>query len=186
MAQIVINGKTYSDPAEMPPDVRAQYEQTMNMFADLNQNGIPDFLEGVLRINTDPSNPVSGMSPQVIGSSIYVVDGKVYQHANELPADARQKLEQAQQLWDADHDGVPDIFQGQGAGKIFTSQSMSILDTQNTPAPGPISTTQPVYNPVLAESKPSPAIVILAVGLAFVILVGLIILALLLTGSLGN
>lgn len=43
--EITINGKTYRGVDEMPADVRAQYEQMEAMFADKNNNGIPDIAE---------------------------------------------------------------------------------------------------------------------------------------------
>lgn len=45
VTEITINGKTYHSVDEMPPDVRAQYEQMEAMFADKNNNGIPDIAE---------------------------------------------------------------------------------------------------------------------------------------------
>jgi len=42
---IVINGKTYKNADEMPPDVRQQYEEAMSAL-DANRNGLPDFMEG--------------------------------------------------------------------------------------------------------------------------------------------
>ena len=42
---ITINGRTYSSPEEMPPEVREQFEKAMSMLADKNNNGIPDALE---------------------------------------------------------------------------------------------------------------------------------------------
>lgn len=43
--EITINGKTYHSVDDMPPDVRAQYEQMEAMFADKNNNGTPDIAE---------------------------------------------------------------------------------------------------------------------------------------------
>jgi hypothetical protein len=43
---ITVNGRPYSSPEEMPPEVREQFEKAMSMLADKNNNGIPDALEG--------------------------------------------------------------------------------------------------------------------------------------------
>ena len=43
--KITVNGKTYSSIEEMPPDVRAQFEQMQGMLVDKDHNGIPDIAE---------------------------------------------------------------------------------------------------------------------------------------------
>jgi hypothetical protein len=43
--EITVNGKTYSSIEEMPPDVRAQFEQMQSMLVDKDHNGIPDIAE---------------------------------------------------------------------------------------------------------------------------------------------
>jgi hypothetical protein len=43
--EISINGKTYHSVDEMPPDVRAQFEQMQGMLVDKDNNGIPDIAE---------------------------------------------------------------------------------------------------------------------------------------------
>lgn len=43
--EITVNGKTYSSIEEMPPEVRAQFEQMQNMLVDKDHNGIPDIAE---------------------------------------------------------------------------------------------------------------------------------------------
>jgi hypothetical protein len=42
---IVIDGKTYRSPDEMPPDIRQKYEQAMRSLGDANGNQIPDAFE---------------------------------------------------------------------------------------------------------------------------------------------
>jgi len=53
---IVIDGKSYSSVNEMPPDVRAKYEQAvsslqgsniMNTLGDKNKDGVPDVFENI-------------------------------------------------------------------------------------------------------------------------------------------
>src|SRR5687767_3000039 len=43
---ITVNGRTYQNVDEMPPDVRRQYEQVMSLMADRNNDGVPDIFEG--------------------------------------------------------------------------------------------------------------------------------------------
>jgi len=46
-SRIVVNGETYSSIDEMPPGVRAQYEQAMSLaLAATNRDGILDFPRG--------------------------------------------------------------------------------------------------------------------------------------------
>lgn len=62
-SRIVVNGETYSSIDEMPPDVRAQYEQAMSLtLAATNQDRVLDFSRRprVLRATagaTAPSDP---------------------------------------------------------------------------------------------------------------------------------
>jgi hypothetical protein len=44
--KIVINGKEYASTDEMPPEIRAVYEEAMSVLADRDANGVPDLLEG--------------------------------------------------------------------------------------------------------------------------------------------
>ena len=43
--KIVVNGREYSSPDQMPPNVRAGYDRAMSALADKDCNGIPDILE---------------------------------------------------------------------------------------------------------------------------------------------
>ncbi len=49
MSKIIFNGKSYDGLEEMPPGEREAYTHIMALFADANQNGIPDIFEGDLR-----------------------------------------------------------------------------------------------------------------------------------------
>src|SRR4026209_2894833 len=44
--KIIANGNEYNSLDELPPDVRAKYEQAMGALAS-NRNGVPDFFEGM-------------------------------------------------------------------------------------------------------------------------------------------
>lgn len=45
--KIIVDGKEFNSLADLPPNVRARYEQAMGQL-DANQNGMPDFLEGMI------------------------------------------------------------------------------------------------------------------------------------------
>jgi hypothetical protein len=82
--QIMFNGKTYNSLEEMPANERQAYEQLQKIFVDANGNGIPDFLEGDLakKVITAFTSSVN-------------YDGKVYNNLDELPVEARQKVQDA-------------------------------------------------------------------------------------------
>ena len=45
--KFVVDGKEYNSLEDLPPEMRAKYEQAMGAF-DQNSNGIPDFVEGMI------------------------------------------------------------------------------------------------------------------------------------------
>ncbi len=83
--QIMFNGKTYNSLEEMPANERMAYEQMQKIFVDANGNGIPDFLEGDIA-----KNVMTALTTNVVNYG-----GKVYNNLDELPADARQKVQDA-------------------------------------------------------------------------------------------
>jgi hypothetical protein len=116
--RIVIDGTSYNSVSEMPLDVRRQYEQAMrtvrsgdtnaepnttdnltNLFADKNNDGIPDLIENIPAIN-------------VFGGTKFVVDGVEYNSVADLPPEARAKYEQAMSTLDKNQNGVPDFLEG--------------------------------------------------------------------------
>lgn len=82
--QIIFNGKTYNSVNEMPANERQAYEQMFQIFTDKNGNGIPDFLEGDIAKNV-----------MTAFTNVVNYDGKVYNNMDELPPEARQKLQDA-------------------------------------------------------------------------------------------
>ncbi len=46
-SKIIVNGQVFDGLDQLPPEVRAKYEQAMGAM-DANKNGIPDFVEGML------------------------------------------------------------------------------------------------------------------------------------------
>jgi len=55
--KIVVNGQVFDGLDQLPPEVRAKYEQAMGVM-DANKNGIPDFVEGMLG-TSNQINPVA-------------------------------------------------------------------------------------------------------------------------------
>ena len=52
--KFVVDGQTFNNVDELPPDARAKYEQAMGSM-DKNRNGMPDFLEGMMNVSTQTS-----------------------------------------------------------------------------------------------------------------------------------
>lgn len=82
--RIVFNGKTYTDPSEMSPDVRTLYDRAMAMLADADANGVPDVLE---RAGT--GNVIA------VHDTRLIVNGKEYADATQMPADVRRLYDMA-------------------------------------------------------------------------------------------
>jgi hypothetical protein len=53
--KFTINGQTYDNLDQLPPELRAKYEQAMSAM-DANHNGVPDFLEGMLNVPDQRTN----------------------------------------------------------------------------------------------------------------------------------
>ena len=81
--EITIDGRTYAGVQEMPPDVRARYEQAMRAF-DRDGNGVPDVLEG--------ASPDPNVISQVTTRQKIIVNGREYDSWNELPPELRSLL----------------------------------------------------------------------------------------------
>lgn len=127
MSPFFFDGKTYSSPDEMPPEVRRAYEQALNVFADGNRDGAPDVLQGVGGEGNIHLQSVSISS----NKAQVVIDGKVYSSVEEMPAQVRQDYEQAvarvaQVFRDADQDGVPDVLEGILASPPGHSESTAV------------------------------------------------------------
>jgi hypothetical protein len=150
-----VNGKTYNSLDEMPPEVRAQFETMQNMFADKNQNGMPDILEGV-----------SGASAAVMQTAKIIYEGKMYDSVEQLPPDARAKYDAAMsKLADENKNGMPDVMEDalKTAPTVVTTQFSRATLNANTNS---------------ASSNLGPMIVlgIVSVGLAVIILILLLLL----------
>ncbi len=53
--KIIANETEYNSLDELPPDIRAKYEQAMGTL-DANRNGVPDFFEGMMNTPGQMSN----------------------------------------------------------------------------------------------------------------------------------
>jgi hypothetical protein len=157
---ITFNGKTYNSLDEMPPDVRAQYSAISGIFADKNQNGVPDIMENLMSTST------------VIQTGTIIYDGKTYNNINDLPPEARAKYEAAMgKLVDADHDGVPDVIENavKNAPMLMTTNF-----TTGTPK---------VVMPTPATTNLGPIIVLAIISIGLALVVGLLLLLLLTKGG---
>lgn len=140
---IVIDGKTYNSVDEMPPDVRANYEQAMkslkekgrngfpNQFENINNilkdqdvNGIPDIFEG------DTSTQISTRSTRII------VNGKEYNSVDELPPDTRERYEQTMGAMDKNRNGIPDFAEDM-LEKVRPAPSQRTQTTTSAQSPMP-------------------------------------------------
>lgn len=67
-SQIIVGDKIFSNPEELPPEVRLKYDQAVAklgpLMSDTNGNGIPDILEG--KISRPPAETVT-MSSTTMG-----------------------------------------------------------------------------------------------------------------------
>jgi hypothetical protein len=154
---IVIDGKTYKSVDEMPPDIRAKYEEAMrsldkdrngmpdildseNLFEDKNKNGMPDAFEGLATFQ--------GSTPNVMGSIKILVNGQMYDGLDQLPPEIRAKYEQAMGAMDANRNGIPDFVEG------MLNMPAQTMNTASNNAPIGLGT----LTPRPASPNPTPAI----------------------------
>jgi len=57
-AKVIVNGQIYDNLDQLPPEIRAKYEQAMGAM-DANKNGIPDFVEGMLGASSNQTKNVA-------------------------------------------------------------------------------------------------------------------------------
>ncbi len=86
--KIIVNGKEYSSINDVPAEFKV-------MFEDKNNNGIPDFVEGILAGAEDMKNSVhvSGKDSINANFTTFVYNGTQYSDMNQLPPDARTIVE---------------------------------------------------------------------------------------------
>jgi hypothetical protein len=142
---IIFNGKAYHDVEEMPADVRQAYEQMLGMFADKNQNGLPDLFEAAQ----------AGGMRQTTTSTNIIYEGELYHSLDELPPEARAKYKNAMDKLGQDHNGIPDLLEGKSGGLKTSFQTNR--STTITPS-APIAPTPSV----IAPDQPNKGLLILA------------------------
>jgi hypothetical protein len=103
--KIKINGKEYSSPEEMPPDIRSLYEKAI-----ANRGG-------------------SSANIQSTTNSKIVFNGQTFNNRDEMPADVRKIYDSVMTSLDKNGDGIPDSLQANG-GTTF-QPSVPLLPTQN-------------------------------------------------------
>ena len=54
--KIIVDGKEFNSLEGLPPEARAKYEAAMSKL-DANQNGIPDFVEGMMKTTNQTASP---------------------------------------------------------------------------------------------------------------------------------
>jgi len=153
---IVIDGKTYRSVDEMPPEIRAKYEEAMrgldkdsdgmpdmlekaNLFEDKNNNGLPDAFEGLVTFQ--------GSAPRVMSSTKILVNGQAYDGLDQLPPEIRARYEQAMGAMDANRNGIPDFVEG-----MFNMPTQTMNTTSNS---APIDMVTSTSRP--ASPQPIPA-----------------------------
>ncbi len=135
MSTIVFNGKTYNSLEEMPANERQAFEHLSNMFVDKNGNGIPDFLEGDMVRNVMTA----------ITSNVNF-NGQVYSDLNDLPPEAREKVQKAFEK--LSQMGIV----GAGAPAMSQSQTPQI-GTEPARSPEPMISRE--YSPTIQEDSGS-------------------------------
>lgn len=81
--KINFNGQEYDDLKSMPPEIKEQYLQVIQILGDKNHNGIPDMIE---------RGGVGNFQQKI------VVNGKEYDSVNEMSADVRELYEKIQSM----------------------------------------------------------------------------------------
>ena len=66
--KIIVDGKEFDGLENLPPEVRARYEEAMGHL-DANRNGIPDFAEGMINTTNQNLMSVSGPAMESPGRS---------------------------------------------------------------------------------------------------------------------
>lgn len=77
--KIAVNGQAYESLDQLPPDIRAKYEQALGAM-DANKNGIPDFVEGMLGSAIQTNNIATDFgtaSPRPASSNLLPVSSTI-------------------------------------------------------------------------------------------------------------
>ena len=66
--KIIVDGKEFNGIENLPPEARARYEAAMGKL-DANQNGIPDFVEGMIMTTNQTSSSSTSFATETLRSS---------------------------------------------------------------------------------------------------------------------
>lgn len=153
---IVIDGKTYNSVNEMPPDVRAKYEQAMNTLKDGNQNRVSDAFESMNILGDRDNNGMPDAFEDISTTSVatnsmkFVVNGQEFNSLDDLPPEARATYEQAMGNLDKNRNGIPDFVEGMIG---MTAGVQTPVEPYPQPRPTPPSAS---YNPQPASPTITP------------------------------
>ena len=110
-SKIIVNGKEYSSPDELPLELRKAYDQAL--------------------ANRDNSQQM-----QITGSSKITFNGHTYPNREAMPDEERLIYDSAMEAIDRNHDGIPDSLQ-MGKNAVLpsagTSTPISPLPDQQSP-----------------------------------------------------
>lgn len=109
--KIIVNGKEYGSPDELPPELRKSYDQAI-----ANKSAYPQM--------------------HITGNSKVTFNGQTYNSRDEMPEEVRHIYDNAMDALDKDHGGIPDAPQtGEPAVPPTTGTSAPIapLPAQQSP-----------------------------------------------------
>ena len=66
--KIIVDGKEFNGIENLPPEARARYEAAMSKL-DANQNGIPDFAEGIIKTANQTRSSSTSFAVETLSSS---------------------------------------------------------------------------------------------------------------------
>ena len=91
--KIIFNGKEYSSPEDMPPEVRRIYDNAMTtVFADQNRDGIPDLFQGKSGSTIAHANVKTNLLDDPDGKTSPLDDADMKTHLLDDPAESLKKL----------------------------------------------------------------------------------------------
>lgn len=152
---IVIDGKTYKNVDEMPPDIRQKYEQAMRSLGHANNNQIPDAFEN---LNVFADKDKDGLpdilenlaaSHAAVSSMKIIVDGKEFDGLENLPPEVRTKYEEAMGKLDANRNGIPDF-----AEAMISNPNQNVMSVSSkAPEATPPSSSLPVSPTITPDTS---------------------------------
>jgi len=160
---IVIDGKTYNDVNEMPPDIRQKYEEAMRSLGDANGNQIPDTFESLNIFADKDKNGVLDVVENltaghaVVNSMKIIVDGNEFNGLENLPPEARARYEEAMGKLDANRNGIPDYVEG-----MISSTSVDATPSSGAPVETPHRSRPLSFGPAITPDTSNGWMLMLA------------------------